>query len=66
MTNRTKSSCKILVAVHETAQDLHDAGLIDQHRMRQYDALCLDAVPNYSSKSIHERRNRNKLSQTGR
>jgi len=48
--------------VHETAQDLHDAGFIDQRHMRQYDALCLDAVPNYSSKSIRELRNRNKLS----
>ena len=64
MTNRIRSNSKILDAVHETATDLHDAGFIDLRRMQQYDALCLESIPEYSSKSIRELRNRNKLSQT--
>jgi len=64
MTNRIKSSSKILDAVHETARDLHDGGFIDLRSMRKYDALCLESVPKYSSKNIRELRNRNNLSQT--
>jgi len=64
MSKRITSNNNILEAVHETAQDLHDAGFIDFHRMRRYDALCLESVPMYSSKNIRELRNRNNLSQT--
>jgi len=62
MTSSIKPSNRILDAVHETAQDLHDAGFIDQRRLRQYDALCLDVVPDNSRKSMCEQRFRNKLS----
>ncbi len=62
MTSSIQPSNRILEAVHETAQDLHDAGFIDQRCMRLYDALCLDAVSNYSSKGIRDLRSRNKLS----
>lgn len=55
MTSRNKSSSKTLDAVHETARDLHDAGFIDQRSMQKYDALCLDAIPGYSSKQFWSR-----------
>lgn len=45
MTAKTKAGGKILGAVHETAHDLHSAGFIDMRSMRNYDALCLEAVP---------------------
>ena len=47
---RRPATSRILDAVHETAQDLHSAGFIDMRRMREYDALCLAPVPDYSSK----------------
>jgi len=63
MTTKTKMGNRILNAVHETASDLHTAGLIDKRRMREYDALCLPPVPKYSSQNIRALRTRYKLSQ---
>ena len=48
----------ILQSVHETARDLHSAGLIDLRRMREYDALCLAPIPAYSSSRIRALRSR--------
>ena len=50
-------------AVHETATDWHEAGLIDLHQMRKYEALCLAPVPDYSPLEIRELRARYNLSQ---
>jgi putative transcriptional regulator len=63
MTAKTKTTGRILDAVHETARDLHKAGFIDKRRMRQYDALCLAPVPKYSSKRIRALRDRHNISQ---
>lgn len=63
MTAKTRTTSRILDAVHETARDLHTAGFIDKRRMRQYDALCLAPVPNYSSKKIRALRDRHRISQ---
>ena len=63
MTTKTKSTSRILDAVHETARDLHDAGFIDKRRMREFDALCLAPVPEYSSKKIRALRKRHNISQ---
>lgn len=63
MTTKAKGTSRILDAVHETARDLHNAGLIDKRRMREYDALCLAPVPEYSSEKIRALRDRYKLSQ---
>lgn len=63
MTAKTKATSRVLDAVHETARDLHAAGFIDKRRMRQYDALCLAPIPNYSGEKIRALRNRHKLSQ---
>jgi putative transcriptional regulator len=57
------SGSRILNAVRETALDLHAAGFIDKRRMRQYQALCLDPMPAYSSESIRELRDRYRVSQ---
>ena len=54
---------RILNAVHEAALDLHGAGFIDKRRMRQYDALCLDPLAEYSSGRIRELRDRHRVSQ---
>jgi putative transcriptional regulator len=49
--------------VHSTAKDLFAVGAIDQATMREFDALCLPKVPNYTAKQIKDLRNRNKCSQ---
>lgn len=63
MIARKKSTSRILDAVHETGRGLHSAGFIDKRRMREYDALCLAPIPEYSSKRIRALRDRHKLSQ---
>ncbi len=63
MTTRRKTNNRILDVVHETALDLHEAGFIDKRRMREYDALCLAPVPDYTSEKIRALRERFKLSQ---
>lgn len=63
MAIRIRKGSAILDAVHETARDLHAAGFIDMRRIREYDALCLAPVPDYSSKKIRAIRNRHKISQ---
>lgn len=64
MTTKTKPNSRILDAVHETATDLHRLGFIDQRKMRKYEALCLDPVPEYDSEKIRSLRARYQLSQT--
>lgn len=63
MTTKTRAKSRILDAVHETARDLRTAGFIDMRRMREYDALCLAPIPEYSGKRIRALRTRYKLSQ---
>lgn len=38
---KRKPKSRIAEAVHETATDLYEVGLIDRKRMREYDLLCL-------------------------
>lgn len=52
MTNKPKSKSKILGAVHETAIDLHKLGFIDKRKMRNFDLLCLEPIPEYSSEEF--------------
>jgi putative transcriptional regulator len=63
MTTRAKAKSAILAAVHETAGDLHRLGFIDQRKMRKFDMLCLNPVPEYDSERIRALRERYKLSQ---
>jgi putative transcriptional regulator len=63
MTAKRRPKSRILGAVHATARDLRSAGFIDKRRMREYDALCLAPVPEYSSRKIRALRTRHRLSQ---
>ncbi len=63
MTTKSKAASRILEAVHETARGLDKAGFIDKRRMREYDALCLASIPDYSKAKIRALRQRHKLSQ---
>ena len=67
MTIKTKAKAKaksrIFAAVHETAGDLHRLGFIDRRKMRKFDALCLEPVPEYDSEKIRALRDHLRLSQ---
>jgi len=58
-----KTKSDILEAVHETASGLHREGFIDQRKMRQYDALCLEPISDYDSEKIRSIRARYQISQ---
>ena len=53
----------ILEVVHEGAKDLHDAGLLNEVTMREFDALCLPPVKIYSAAQIKRIRLKSKTSQ---
>ena len=44
----------ILSAVHEAASDLHAIGLMNKTTMREFDALCLPKIPNYTPAQIQK------------
>jgi putative transcriptional regulator len=60
---RRKGKSRILGAVHETARDLHRLGFIDKRKMRKYDVLCLEPVPEYDAAKIRALREGLHLSQ---
>ena len=53
----------ILNAMHETARDLHEVGLMDEITMKELDALCLPPVKPLSARQIKKIRLQNKASQ---
>ena len=49
---------RVMAAVHETAEDLHAAGVMDKQTMRTFDAACLtpvQAVPPAEIRALRER-----------
>jgi len=54
----------ILEAVHQTAQGLAKAGVMDTVTLREFDALCLPKIHAYTAEEIRTIRLRNKASQT--
>ena len=60
---KATASSRVLDVVHESALDLHGAGLIGKRQMQHYAALCLKPVPEYTSESIQTLRKRHRLSQ---
>ena len=54
----------ILSVVHETAQGLHESGIMDKTTMREFDALCLHPVKSYQPREIRQIRLRNQVSQS--
>ncbi|OJU90781.1 MAG: transcriptional regulator [Burkholderiales bacterium 66-5] len=58
---KTKSA--ILEAVHETAQGLHKAGVMDQVTLREFDRLCLPPVEPLKPEEIKQIRESSRVSQ---
>lgn len=56
-------SKSILNSIHETAKDLHGAGVMDDITLREFDALCLPPVKTYTPAQIRRIRERTRASQ---
>lgn len=54
---------KPLEAVHEMANGLYDAGIIDSTTMREFDEMCLPKVKKLSPSEIKQIRLKEKISQ---
>jgi putative transcriptional regulator len=52
-----------MASVHETAEGLHAAKLMDKQTMREFDDLCLTPVQQFGSREIRELRLREGASQ---
>ncbi len=50
-------------AIHETACDLHDAGVMDIRTLRKFDKMCLTPTPPMKPKEIRALRKREHVSQ---
>jgi putative transcriptional regulator len=53
----------ILEAVHSSAKDLQEGGVMDEVTMREFDALCLPPVKEFSAVQIKRIRQKSKASQ---
>jgi len=54
---------RVMAAIHETASDLHGAGLLDKSTMRQFDQTCLTPVAPLDPSEIRALREREGASQ---
>ena len=61
MTRQYKS--RVMASIHETAEDLHAAGLLDKQTMREFDEACLTPVRPLSPAEIKSLREREGASQ---
>jgi putative transcriptional regulator len=53
----------VLAAIHETAQGLHEAGVMDKRTMKAFDEMCLTPVEELTPDDIRAIRLREKASQ---
>lgn len=54
----------IMAAVHETAEELHEVGLMDKCTMREFDELCLTPIRPLVPDEIRKIRERENVSQS--
>lgn len=54
----------VKAAIHQTASDLYDAGLIDRQTMRRFDKSCLTPIHEFTGEEIRALREREEVSQT--
>ncbi len=53
----------ILDTIHESAKELHDAGVLNDVTLREFDALCLPPVKAYTPAQIKRIRRKTRASQ---
>ena len=69
MTKRTETTdpksyrSEILAAVHETATDLHDAGIMEKRTLRRFDEMYLTPVEPLEPSAVKELREGERVSQ---
>ena len=61
--NRSYKS-EVKAAIHETASDLYEAGMLDKRTMRGFDEACLTPVRLLTPRQIRALRERERVSQT--
>lgn len=54
---------RLMASVHETAEGLHEAGVMDKRTMRKFDELCLTPVKPLQPEEIRALRVRERASQ---
>lgn len=60
---KREAKSRLMEAIHETAQDLYNSGIIDKQKMTKYDLICLKPVETYDAQKIKSLRQRLELSQ---
>lgn len=53
----------LLAAVHETVEDLHEAGVMPKRTLRRFDEMCLTPVEPMDAAAIRALRERERVSQ---
>lgn len=53
----------IMASIHETAEDLYEAGLMEKRTMREFDELCLTPISPLKPEQIRNIRERENVSQ---
>jgi putative transcriptional regulator len=51
-------------AIHETASDLHDAGVMDKRTLRRFDEMCLTPIRSFTPEEIQALRKQEHVSQS--
>ena len=54
---------RLMASVHETAEGLHEAGVMDKRTLRNFDELCLTPVKPLQPEEIRALRQRERASQ---
>ena len=54
----------VKAAIHQTARDLYDGGVIDKQTMRRFDESCLTPVHEFTAEEIRALRKREEVSQS--
>lgn len=52
-----------MASIHETAEDLYEAGLMEKRTMREFDGLCLTPISPLKPEQIRDIRERENVSQ---
>ncbi len=63
MVNAKLHKSKMKAVIHQTARELHSAGLVNQISMRRFDASCLTHIPDLAASEIRALRKREAASQ---
>ena len=53
----------IMASIHETAEDLYEASLMEKRTMREFDGLCLTPISPLKPEEIRDIRERENVSQ---